>query len=170
MRSIVRLLLPLLLAPAALFCQTPEDYFHNAAKQFIFADDGACKAILDEGLRKYPDDPKLNALKKKIKENKKQDQDQKQSQDQKNKDQKDKNKQDKNQDQKKEDQKQQNAQGENKEEQKPPQDQNPQPKKAGALSEEEAKRLMDALKQDETDMQKKLMRMKIPTKKLEKDW
>lgn len=98
--------------------------------------------------------------------NDKQDKKDQQKQDKDSKQNQDKNKQDEN---KKDGDKK--DQGENKDEQKPPEDQNkPQGKKPGEMSEEEAKRLLDALKQDESDMQKRLMLMRVPSKKLEKDW
>lgn len=86
-------------------------------------------------------------------------QDQKDKQDQKNKqDQKDQ----KNQ----QDQKQKQDQKDQKEDQKQAR---PKPK-PGEMGEEEAKRLLDALRQDEKDLQKKRLMMMLPRGKLEKDW
>lgn len=104
--------------------------------------------------------------------NKNQDKNQKQQQDQSGKDQKEKQDEQQKQDQKNQEQEkkeqQKNAQ-QNKEEQKPG-EQKAQAAKPGEMSEEEAKRLLDAMKQDESNMQKRLMRMKIPGRGLDKDW
>lgn len=104
-------------------------------------------------------------------------QDQKQNQEkkqqQKEKDQEQKKDQEKQDQQKQDDQDkkdgQKNQEKENQEEQKPGEQKAPPPK-AGQMSEEEAKRLLDAMKQDESDMQKRLMKLKIPGRGLDKDW
>jgi len=104
----------------------------------------------------------------------------------KNKD-KDKNKQDKNdqnkKDQDKQDQKQQNQDQQNKDEnkqdqQKNPQDQEskqdntkqPQQQKEQKISKDEAQRILDALKNNEKDLQKQLRKVKGQVKKTDKDW
>jgi hypothetical protein len=98
-------------------------------------------------------------------------QENKQNQDKQDKDKQNQDKKDQNQDKQDKNKQDQNKQGENKEEQKPPENQaRPQPVKPGEMSEEEAKHLLDAVKQDESDMQKRLMLLKVPTKKREKDW
>jgi len=103
----------------------------------------------------------------------------------KNKD-KDKNKQDKNdkdkKDQDKKDQQQQNQDQKNNDKDKQDQKQNPQPKdqeskqdntkqpKEQKISKDEAKRILDALKDNEKDLQKLLRKKTGKVKKTEKDW
>jgi tetratricopeptide (TPR) repeat protein len=91
-----------------------------------------------------------NKQDQKNQQDKKDQKDQKQKQDQ----------QDRKQDQNQKDQKQE------KEDQKQAR---PKPK-PGEMGEEEAKRLLDALRQDEKDLQKKRLMMMLPRGKLEKDW
>ncbi|MFH0921872.1 MAG: tetratricopeptide repeat protein [Fibrobacterota bacterium] len=74
----------------------------------------------------------------------------------------------KNDDKKKQEQEKQEQQ--KAEEQKKKEQQAVRPLKPGQMSEEEAKRLLDALKQDETQQQLKMMKMKIPKSAREKDW
>lgn len=62
--------------------QSADDYFHSASQQYIHGDYPTSKRTVEEALRKFPTDPKLNALKRKIKEPPKQDQNQQQSQSQ----------------------------------------------------------------------------------------
>ncbi|MEX2512404.1 MAG: hypothetical protein WD398_05825 [Cyclobacteriaceae bacterium] len=47
--------------------QSEADYFNQAAKQYVNEDIPATGQILAEGLDKYPQDPKLNALLEKLK-------------------------------------------------------------------------------------------------------
>ncbi|MFC4874609.1 hypothetical protein [Negadavirga shengliensis] len=47
--------------------QTQGDYFNRAAKQYVNEDLPGTGQILAEGLQKYPEDPKLNALLEKLK-------------------------------------------------------------------------------------------------------
>lgn len=47
--------------------QTEVEYFNKAAKQYVNDDIPGTGQILAEGLQKYPDDPKLNALLEKLK-------------------------------------------------------------------------------------------------------
>src|SRR5690554_7589598 len=47
--------------------QSVEDYFNRAARQYVNSDIPGTGQILTEGLGKYPNDPKLNALNEKLK-------------------------------------------------------------------------------------------------------
>jgi len=107
--------------------------------------------------------------------------DNKENKDQQDKNQDSKNQQDKDkkdQNQKEDDKKKQDEQKnkdqkqnqDNKDEQKPAEQKQSEPKKPGQMSEEEAKRLLDAMKQNEEDMQKKLMRFKVQGRPQDKDW
>jgi tetratricopeptide (TPR) repeat protein len=102
---------------------------------------------------------------------KQQQQKQKDKQDQKNKqDQKDQQDQKQKQDQQdQKDQKQDQKQKDQKQEKEDQKQARPKPK-PGEMGEEEAKRLLDALRQDEKDLQKKRLMMMLPRGKLEKDW
>lgn len=63
--------------------QTEVDYFNKAAKQYVNEDIPGTGQILAEGLEKYPQDPKLNALLEKLKK----DQEEQEKKDQQNQDQ-----------------------------------------------------------------------------------
>lgn len=57
--------------------QTSAEYFNKAARQYVNSDIPGAGQVLAEGLDRYPNDPKLNALNEKLKkdeENQKQDQ------------------------------------------------------------------------------------------------
>ncbi|MEX0883504.1 MAG: hypothetical protein WDZ72_08535, partial [Cyclobacteriaceae bacterium] len=49
------------------YAQSEADYFNQAAKQYVNEDIPGTGQILAEGLEKYPQDPKLNALLEKLK-------------------------------------------------------------------------------------------------------
>ena len=67
------------------------------------------------------------------------------------------------------DQKQDQNQKDQKQEKEDQKQAQPKPN-PGEMGEEEAKRLLDALRQDEKDLQKKRLMMMLPRGKLEKDW
>ncbi|WP_155907558.1 hypothetical protein [Lunatimonas lonarensis] len=69
--------------------QTESDYFNRAAKQYVNEDLPGTGQILAEGLEKFPNDPKLNALLEKLKKD--QEEQQKKDQQQQNQDQQDQN-------------------------------------------------------------------------------
>ncbi|WP_152286099.1 hypothetical protein [Flavicella marina] len=156
-----------------------EGYFNSGAKDFIHSEIEKATATIDEGLKKYPNDEKLNSLKRKlIEEKKKKDQQKKDDQnkkDQENKDRKkdqdqknnDQNK-DKKDDQNKKDQ-EKNKQ-DNKENQKPEQPQ-PQPQ-VGQMTPEQVKQLLETMNNEEAKTQKKVNAQKVKGKKVqqEKDW
>jgi Ca-activated chloride channel family protein len=80
------------------FSQSAESSFHLASNHYIHKRLPEAKATVDQGLQKYPNDAKLNALKNKLKEEEKQDQqnkDEQKKQDQQNQDQKEQKKDDK---------------------------------------------------------------------------
>jgi len=155
--------------------------FNPAAKEFIYGNTPVASNLVEQALTKFPDDEKLQKLKKLIEEQKK-NQDQ-QKQDQKNKDQ---NQQDQKQDQKQDQQNQdqQNDQDQPKQDpadspdqpnpadqKEPPQDPQPaQPRQAGEMSPEEAQQLLDAMKQDEQDQRANLKPYLGNPVRVEKDW
>jgi hypothetical protein len=114
-----------------------------------------------EQMKKQQDEQDKN------KDDKQDKQDKKDKNEQKDNEQKDKEQQQKKdeQDKKNEEKKQENKEDDKEDESK----QQPQPK-AGEMSKEEAQKLLDALKEDEQEKQKKLMQLRSRGKKLEKDW
>ncbi len=84
-KKLVATLAILLWMYQSLSAQTEADYFNRAAKQYVNEDFPGTGQILAEGLQKFPNDPKLNALLEKLQKDeedqKKQDQ-QQQDQDQ----------------------------------------------------------------------------------------
>jgi hypothetical protein len=66
------------------FAQTADDYFHMASQQYINGDYTTSKRTVEQALKQFPNDPKLLALKRKIKEPPKQDQNQQQQNQQQN--------------------------------------------------------------------------------------
>lgn len=169
--------LALILVSFLASAQSANDAFNHGAKEYISGNKSLAKQITLAGLEKFPEDPKLNKLLEKIK-----DEEENQNQDQKNQNQKDQENQD-NQDQKNQDKK--DKQDENKDDKSDPkqdQDDNkkdeqkegeqpPQPKK-GQISREDAERLLNALSKEEQDVQKKVNEKKIKGTpiKTEKDW
>jgi type IV secretory pathway VirB10-like protein len=138
-----------LTAAGPIFGQSIDDYFHSAAQLFIHAKDTECKKTIDEGLAKYPNDPKLLTLKSKIKDQKKQD--------------------DKKQDQQKKDDQQQSNKDQNQDKQK--QEPTPQQQKQEDMKKEDAKRLIEQFSDDEKDLNKKPEKVGIlKNKNIEKDW
>ncbi|WP_194774551.1 hypothetical protein [Pararhodonellum marinum] len=62
--------------------QTAGDYFNRSAKQYVNNDRAGAGQLLAEGLQRYPNDPKLNALLEKLNEEEEQDQQDQQQEDQ----------------------------------------------------------------------------------------
>ena len=52
--------------PIALMAQSETEYFNKAARQYVNEDIPGTSQLLAEGLEKYPQDPKLNALWEKL--------------------------------------------------------------------------------------------------------
>lgn len=56
------------------YAQSAEDYFVGSANQYVNSKSKEALQIIEDGLQKYPDNPKLKALKQKIEEEKEQNQ------------------------------------------------------------------------------------------------
>jgi FtsZ-interacting cell division protein ZipA len=165
------------LVATAAWAETAEvdaQFFHPAASSYIQGDSTTASNLVVKGLSLYPEDGKLKRLKElldkqqqdKQKDQDKQDQDKK---DQDKKDQQDKQDQDKKdqQDKDKQDQDQQD-QDQNKQDQ---QDQQPsEPQSAEQMSADEAKQLMDAMKQEEENKRLQLHPVMGAPVKVDKDW
>jgi hypothetical protein len=169
----------------SIFGMTAKDYFHTAAQQYINGNNEQATSTIDEGLKIYPNDQELIALKGKIKKDQdkkdqnKQDQNKK---DQENKDKKDQNKQDQNkkdqqkQEQDKKDQEKKNQQNQNaQDDKKQQQNQQPQPQPKDNkqdMKKEEAKRLIMQFADDADSLNKPPKKETVAGKlrKPEKDW
>ncbi|MDQ5930325.1 MAG: hypothetical protein QG594_2113 [Bacteroidota bacterium] len=146
---------------------TADNYFKEAAKNYVLGNNAAALQIVDEGLSKYPSDKKLRELKKKIEEKK--NENKKDDKKDKNKDKKD-DKKDENKD-KKDDKK-----GGDKDKKDPNKGEKPdngQPKPTpGGMTKERLQNLMDAVNNEEKKIQGKVNANKVKGKPVdtEKDW
>lgn len=150
-------ILILLLAPVSGMAQSAEATFHIASGQYIHNRINEAIKTLDDGLRRYPNDPKLSALKEKLKkeQNQEQKQDEKENQEQ-NKDQQQKD------DQKKDEQQKQDQNEQQKEEQqKKDQEKKDQQQREQEQAEKEEQERKDLQNID----RKKLQEMKISEEK-----
>lgn len=172
------LILGLAAAAGADTAEVDAKFFHPAASSYIQGDSTTASNLVAEGLSLHPDDGKLKRLKELL------DKQQQQKQNQDNKDQ-DKNKQDQkqkdqqSQDQKKNDQdkQKQDKQDQDKKDQPQPdqgqqeqQQQQPEPQSAEQMSPDEAKQLMDAMKQEEENKRLQLHPVMGAPVKVDKDW
>jgi outer membrane biosynthesis protein TonB len=98
----------------SVYSQTADIAFHSASNHYIHEKDQEAKRTLDEALQKYPNDPKLRALRAKIKEDEKKKEEKKQEEEKKEQEKKEKEKQD----QQKKDQDKKDQKGKDKEDQK----------------------------------------------------
>lgn len=62
------ILLSLAALPLSLGAETASDYLNRGAQKYIFGHEAAAKAEVDEGLRKFPNDPELQGMLKLFKE------------------------------------------------------------------------------------------------------
>ncbi|MEE9367306.1 MAG: hypothetical protein V3V05_00425 [Pontiella sp.] len=142
-------------------------YFHPAASMYIHDDSTSASNLVVEGLSVFPENGKLLRLKELL------DQQEEQEQNEDNQDQK---QQDQNQDQQENDPNQ--DQDEPQEPQDPQQDdknqeqdeQSPEPPKAEQMSQDEAERLLDAMKQEEENKRLQMHLIMGNPVEVEKDW
>ncbi len=144
-------LLVLSFAPSAQ-AQSADDYFHLAARQYIDAHWQLAQQAIQQGLRQYPNDARLKALAEKMKKQRqKQQQQQNQQQDK---------------------QKQAQMQKAKKEQQKK-QDKKKREQKKGAkkrMDKKEAERILNAMREDEREAQKKKAPVRANRRAVDKDW
>lgn len=136
-------------------------YFHPAASLYIKGDITAASNLVTRGLTDFPDDGKLKRLKELIEQQQQneQNQDQDQQQDQ------------KEQDQNEQDEEQQQQNEPDHEQQDPTdQQQQPEPQRAEQMSEDEAERLLDAMKQEEKNKRLELHPVMGRPVQVDKDW
>lgn len=144
--------------------------FHNLGNTFLKAQK------LQESIGAYKEALKINPNDLETKYNlsyalKQMQNQQNNQQNQKNQDKQDQN-QDQNQDKENQNQDQENKEQEDKQEQQQNQDQNQQqkPEPKDEISKEEAQRILDALKNNEAELQKKMREQKTKKSNVEKDW
>ncbi|MFC0876415.1 hypothetical protein ACE01N_07455 [Saccharicrinis sp. FJH2] len=159
--------------------QAIEEYFDRGAASYIHGKNEEAKSIVMAGLNKYPGNVELAKLRKLLEEedkNNNQKQDQNQDKQDQNKDQnkdQDKDKQDQNKDQQKQDQQQQNEQQKQDQQDQQQQDQQQQQPKEGEMSKQNVEQILNALQQDEKEVQDKVKLQKAKaakSKRVEKDW
>jgi len=140
------ILLVLCLFPATLFAQSAADYFHKSANYYVNANKKSAQATVEEGINKFPNDQKLKDLASKIEELPDPEEDE-QNQNQQNQDNQDQ------QDQEQQDQKKDETQQQQ-------------------ISREDAQRILDAIAQEEKELQEKLQKKEQTgqRQKIEKNW
>ncbi len=165
--------------------QSAEDYFHQGANAWLDGKLGDALRITVLGLQQHRDDPKLNALLKKLQEEaeKQQQQNQQNQENQENQQQEQQQEQQQNQQQQEqqdqeqqEQEQQQQEQSSSGEEQNPQNGQQPEPEQQQALpdpekiSKEEAERILNALQKDEQNLQKARKRKGKAPRRSSRDW
>ncbi len=145
---------------SSLSAQTANDYFHSAANYYVNANKKSAQSTIQEGIIKYPNDSKLKTLATKINElpDPEDDQNQQNQQNQQNKD------------QDKQDQKDQDKQDQqNQQDQKDQKGEQPQQRQ---ISPEDAQRILNALEQEEKDLQEKMQKKERAGSRpaIEKNW
>ena len=164
-RATILILMGLAVAALADNLESDSAYFHPAASLFIQGNTAGASNLVARGLAEFPDDGKLKRLKELL-ENQDQDQDQQnqdQEQDQQNQDQD----QDQEQDQQEQDQEQDQQEQDQNDQQ---QQQQPEPQRAEQMSQDEAERLLDAMKQEEKNKRLELQPVMGRPVNVDKDW
>ena len=165
MKTIVSIFVLSLLVTAS-FANTAEvdaQFFHPAASSYIQGDSTTASNLVVKGLSLYPDDGKLKRLKELLEQQQQQDQDQQNQ-----------NNQQQNQDQQQQDQ--ENQDQENEQEQPPPEQNQeqeqppPEPQNADQMTPDEAKQLLDAMRQEEQNKRMQLHPVLGAPVKVDKDW
>lgn len=62
------LITSLVLVSPGLRADEPADYYHRGVKHYVFSEDEQARAVIQEGIQKFPDDPKLSRLSGLLKE------------------------------------------------------------------------------------------------------
>ena len=150
MKTIASILILFGLAASAIADPAEVDakYFHPAASLYIHGDSTSASNLVVKGLSIYPDDGKLKRLKELLDKPPEQ------------------NKEDQQQDQKQDDQ-QQDQQNQDQQEDQP---QQPEPQNAEQMSADEARQLMDAMRQEEENKRLQLHPVMGAPVKVDKDW
>lgn len=159
---------------------TADDYFNQAAKEYVKADRLTALRTLDKGLREFPQDPKLRKLAEELLKNEqqKQQQQQQQQQEQQKQEQQQQEQQRNEQQQTEQEQASQQENAQEKEEREREQraedsDRNDDGKrKPEGMSQRDAERMLDALERREQDVQEQVRAKLRPARRvrIEKDW
>lgn len=151
------------------YAQSANEYFHDTSKEYIYGELETATQVVDEGLQKYPDNQKLQALKTLLEQEKEKQQQQQQQQNQDQQNQQNQDQQDQDQQEQEQNQDQQDQQ--NADEQDPQEDGKQQELQA-QMSKEEAEKILKALEQKEKELLKEFKKQKSPTAKTknDKDW
>jgi DNA primase len=139
--------------------QTAEGYFHLGADLYIKGQFQQAEQVVQEGLRKFPNDPLLHALAEKLKQKKQQQQQQKQQ----------KQNQQQKQGQKKQQQKPNNQKKEQEKKKKQQQARQQKGQKKG-MSKKEAERILRALREENKKFKKDHIRVPGGRRQLDKNW
>ena len=145
-------------------------YFNKGGKEFVHSKLEKAIATVDDGLKKFPTDAALNALRKKLEEEKKKKDQNKDKKDQEKKEQDQKEQDKKDQEKKEQEKKEEDQKDQAKKDQEKKEQQKPQPLKMTA---EQIKQLLETMNNEEKKTQKKVNAQKIkgPQKNpQEKDW
>ncbi|MEX0724245.1 MAG: hypothetical protein WD357_04395 [Gracilimonas sp.] len=171
MKTAVALIFSFLIATSA-FGQSADEYFHSGAQSFIGADLQSAINRVQNGLSKYPNDAKLNALMQKLQEEQERQQ-QQQDQQQQNQEQQSEQEQQQNENEEQQEQEEQQSQeneGQNQDEQEP-QEMNPEELDSQQISKEDAEKILQALAQKEKELLKEFKKKKSSgSAKHDKDW
>lgn len=154
--------------------QTADDYFHSGAQSYINADLQSAISQVQEGLNRFPNDPKLNSLLQKLEEEQEKQQQQQQqnqeNQEQQEQDQQNQEQQEQEQSEEEQEQEQEQNEGQNNE-QDQPEEQEGKPQDARELSKEEAEKILKALAQKEKELLKEFKKQKKSDAAThDKDW
>lgn len=165
----------LLLGCAASVWAKPVDvdatYFHPAASLYVQGDSTSSSNLVVKGLSLFPEDGKLLRLKELLDQQNEEDKDQ-QQQDQDQQEDQEQDDQEQEQDQQEEQDDQQQQEDEQNQDQQDQQDQpqEPEPPRAEQMSQDEAERLLDAMKQEEETKRLQLHPVMGAPVKVDKDW
>lgn len=157
---------------------TAEDYFNQAAREYVKSDRLTALRTLDKGLREHPQDPKLRKLAEELLKNEQQKQQQEQQQQQKEQQQQQKEQ------QQQQEQKQEQSQGQKQEKKDESRQEEREQKgeesdrddtgkrKPEGMSQRDAERMLDALERREQDVQQQVRAKLRPARRvrIEKDW
>lgn len=173
MKSVAFLIVFIFLS-AAVFAQSADEYFHNSSNAYIDGQFDTAKRTVQQGLLRYPNNPKLQALLEQLEKEQEQRQ-QNQNQQQQNQE-KQQEEQKQNQQQQNNEQNQNQSQQNKKQEQQKQSDQNGDPQNqqqaAAQMSKAEAEKILKALEQKERQLLKQFKKKstKSGQPKNEKDW
>lgn len=150
----------------AVFAQTARELFDPPAKEYILGNTPVASNLVRQALEKYPEDERLQKLKKLIEQQQEQ---QNQQQDQNQQQQEQDNQRNEPQDQEQSDS--QDQQQDAQQESSPTQEQPlTQPRQAGQMTPEEAQQLLDAMRQDEQAQRADLQPYLGAPVRVDKDW